>query len=251
MTSYRIKIIALICMTADHFYVFVPNTPSYLHWIGRLAAPLFIFILTWSIDYTKNIFIFVLRLYFFNVLIGMLFFTLNTICFKGNNTLYMNMFGTLFCIALLITIAVKVSEIKRRILYMILALTIPCVAAAITSLYSETCFIIGNIFFPNVMYCDGGVLWILIGILIYYTKEEKKRLTWVFILISIVVFVIDLLICIPNLGGILKDHCQWMMLFALPVILAYNNEEGKKNKYLFYLYYPVHIVALAAVGSFL
>lgn len=43
MTSTSLKVIALILMLLDHIGQFIPGTPLWLHWLGRLSAPVFMF----------------------------------------------------------------------------------------------------------------------------------------------------------------------------------------------------------------
>lgn len=42
---------------------------------------------------------------------------------------------------------------------------------------------------------------------------------------------------------------QWMMILSLPFLLMYNGEKGRRWKYLFYGFYPVHIIILYFVGK--
>ena len=44
---------------------------------------------------------------------------------------------------------------------------------------------------------------------------------------------------------------QWMMVFALPLMLLYNGKQGLKMKYFFYLYYPLHVYALVIAARLL
>ncbi|PFW56203.1 hypothetical protein COL13_16590 [Bacillus cereus] len=44
-----------------------------------------------------------------------------------------------------------------------------------------------------------------------------------------------------------------MMIFALPFLLLYNGERGYNKtwaKYMFYVFYPVHIWTLYIIGQF-
>ena len=44
---------------------------------------------------------------------------------------------------------------------------------------------------------------------------------------------------------------QWMMVFALPLILAYNGQRGSNSplaKWFFYIFYPAHLWILYAIG---
>lgn len=41
----------------------------------------------------------------------------------------------------------------------------------------------------------------------------------------------------------------WMMIFALPFMLAYNQQRGRSVKWFFYWFYPAHILLLFALGT--
>lgn len=43
---------------------------------------------------------------------------------------------------------------------------------------------------------------------------------------------------------LLYENYQWMMIFAFPFFLFYNGQHGRKIKWFFYLYYPIHIILL-------
>ncbi|MGD9474073.1 MAG: TraX family protein [Eubacteriaceae bacterium] len=52
-----------------------------------------------------------------------------------------------------------------------------------------------------------------------------------------------------NLHAIFFINYQWMMIVALPLMLLYNGEKGRGLKYLFYLFYPLHITILFLIGN--
>ena len=45
-------------------------------------------------------------------------------------------------------------------------------------------------------------------------------------------------------SDLLFGNPQWMMIFSLFFILLYNGKKGKGLKYLFYIFYPLHIAIL-------
>lgn len=51
-------------------------------------------------------------------------------------------------------------------------------------------------------------------------------------------------------GNIFTIQYQWIMVLALPLILSYNHQRGKKCKYLFYIFYPIHIILLWLLSNF-
>lgn len=69
MSSFGLKILALILMFIDHIAQFLPEMPIWLHWIGRLAAPVFIYCSIWSFTYTTDRKKYFLRLYLAGVVI--------------------------------------------------------------------------------------------------------------------------------------------------------------------------------------
>lgn len=49
--------------------------------------------------------------------------------------------------------------------------------------------------------------------------------------------------------SLLYGNYQWMMIFSLPFMLAYNGKRGKGLKGIFYIYYPVHIMLFMIIGN--
>jgi len=49
-------------------------------------------------------------------------------------------------------------------------------------------------------------------------------------------------------GSALTVNYQWMMVFALPLMLLYNRRRGPGVEWFFYAFYPAHIVALYGIG---
>ena len=49
----------------------------------------------------------------------------------------------------------------------------------------------------------------------------------------------------------LLENYQWMMIIATPFFYLYNGKRGAGLKYLFYVFYPVHLILLFFVGNML
>ncbi len=83
--------------------------------------------------------------------------------------------------------------------------------------------------------------------LVFNIFKDKKYFKIFFIaIISIFVFITSI-----SLGDIFTLNYQWMMIFSIIPISLYNGKKGKSNKYLFYIYYPLHIYTLYLISYFI
>ena len=72
MTSTMLKILALILMFLDHFAEFILGVPIWLHWIGRVFAPVFLLCMVWGFNYTSNRKIYLFIMYGFGVIMALI-----------------------------------------------------------------------------------------------------------------------------------------------------------------------------------
>ena len=138
--------------------------------------------------------------------------------------------------------------------------------------------------FANVFLSEGGIPFVILGIIFYYTKSSKRRLLLSYglfcmlytllyntniaarvilrleassssVLISLIEGSFNILgintLPIYHIRFYTPINYYWMVIFALPIILLYNGKKGRGYKYLFYFYYPVHIYVLYFIGSLL
>ncbi|MDF2700602.1 MAG: conjugal transfer protein TraX, partial [Haloplasmataceae bacterium] len=49
----------------------------------------------------------------------------------------------------------------------------------------------------------------------------------------------------------IRFFIQFLSIFALVIIFFYNNKKGRSIKYLFYAFYPLHLILLYLVKEFL
>lgn len=200
-----------------------------------------------------------------------------------------NIFGMLFNLALLIAITDdcinKKEHAKRNLLlYLLWQLITIMIDLYLLFRYPEADDLYYLCSGPlcNLWFGEGDI-WILAGMGFYYLPKKNKILYP----LCCAVYTIPDILCIParlmtrfqyygwdvlyKIGNVvfswvlgyqvwfirepsLANQCQWMMVFALVFILMYNGKYGRygnKIKWLFYIYYPVHIVILYVAGNVL
>lgn len=77
MTSFGLKILALIFMVIDHIGIFIPFAPIWFRYIGRLSAPIFIFTMVCGFSYTRNKKVYLIRMYLFGLGMAIMDYILN------------------------------------------------------------------------------------------------------------------------------------------------------------------------------
>lgn len=265
LNTFQLKSLALIFMVIDHIGAFVPGTPMWFRYIGRISAPLFLFCLVWGMEYTRNRTKYILRL--FGAAVGMEVFwgIINNVspALNVDYTHHNNIFLTFFCVAVLIELFFprewKLSK-KQKILIVILMLGV-------------------------IVYSEWGFFGCALGVLLYKFKDNPKTLAYTYIgccvyyeFVSVTAFYARLVyfttwhlgivgklfevLCVIMTGkiyaftpmvlhGLYWDDYQWMMIGALPFMLMYNYKLGRKYKWFFYVFYLMHILILMVIASYI
>ena len=143
MNIFQLKIIAMIAMFLDHIAYFFPDLPMSLplHWIGRIAAPIFIFGVVNGVKYTSSKRMYILRLYLASIVMAVI---------QMSTQIELNFFRTLFIVACICEILEirknqkAVSWIKVLSLYIAYQVIVCIVCgylSSISNMYTETiCF---------------------------------------------------------------------------------------------------------------
>ena len=285
LNTFQMKWIALILMVIDHIGAILFPDVLLFRWIGRLSAPLFLFCLVHGLDYTKNRKAYLLRLYGFAVGTELLWILCDVCGLSIQH--HDNIFGMLFVVAAVICIIKRFSwYVSAGILILWQALSIGIILPLdFVSGIPETVQYLAITATGNASLCDYGPLWVVMGVLMYYWKDNKKRLAIGYSGCCIVLWVLSVTAIfarvalwmehyVPVLSGVAHFSCvlltgtnaietmmgrdglyfgdyQWMMIFSLPLMLLYNGKKGKSWKYFFYVFYPVHLVLLTVLAQVL
>lgn len=255
LNTYQLKIIALVFMVFDHIgYMFGEQLgiPYWFRIIGRISAPIFIFIIANGMAHTSNPKKYILRLYLFSCFMMVGNDLANTYFPHPKGLMVINnIFSTLIMIALYIVIIDGIiGAIKGRKAYQALGYFFLGSLPAITSyigifLMTRGDIILYRLYFnlvPTLIFIEGGILFVLLGIGFYYCRRSKLITSLFYVLYSGIFFYGAAAIEISYENLLVRNY-QWLMILALPLILLYNNEKGPSRKWFFYIFYPAHIYA--------
>ncbi|WP_240811891.1 TraX family protein [Bifidobacterium avesanii] len=282
LTGFDLKIIACVIMVIDHIGMFIPHMPVEMRWVGRMAMPVFMFLIGQGMEHTRDRKRYMLRLYLAGVVMSLL-----QVALQIPN----NIFPTLLQIAIIIDIISKQSnkaKIWRIALYCLWQVVCDALYYyaiyntdnAVLSYYSPVLFALFN-FGPF----EYGYGFIIMGVLFWLYGKSKLGIA-----LSFSIFTISYVLMMNNryllnflldtvwfdyhsywyyityqmasvvgmhpmvMGRSLMEYPQWMMIASLPLLLLYNGRRGAGGgaaKWFFYVFYPVHIAMLFAIGRLL
>ncbi|MCL1794356.1 MAG: conjugal transfer protein TraX [Oscillospiraceae bacterium] len=251
LDSFQLKIVALFLMTIDHLaaYRVLPvsgDVNALMRIFGRIAAPLFLFLLARGLRHTKSKIKYTLRLYVAgaalqaaNEIAGAYFLEQGTILQIGN------IFQTLFYAALYITCIDMMAKRKEKKgnAAKSSALMAASLLLVFAHMYLPDFSAFFSIFLPSPFLVEYSFLFVLLGVAWYMANDKIISCAALFVF-SLVSLAIDHRV-FSNPYGFTFAHMfyptQWFMMLALPFMALHNGERGKiRLKYLFYAYYPLH-----------
>ncbi|WP_315080844.1 TraX family protein [uncultured Clostridium sp.] len=261
--GFTIKILALILMTFDHIAEFMPysmNIPVWFHWLGRIVAPLFIFMVVEGFYHTHDRKKYIGRLYMWSVIMAVGNTVIQKIIPHPNELpIINNIFQTMFLITIFLQGIEFIKKSKseknsKDMLLGLLLIVIPLLIGIIVlfTLANLPMPVIQGImlFLPTPFLVEGGIGWIILGIILYLCKGKKAALSISYVLFTILIFLAGAHGDYSLSNSFLINY-QWIMIGALPFMLLYNGQKGKGMKYLFYVYYPLHVYLLYVLGILL
>ena len=220
LSGNALKIIALIAMTLDHIGVQFFPTVGWLRVVGRLAFPIFAYMIAEGATYTKH------RARYFGT-IAALAVALQVVYFVAMHSLYMCIFVT-FTLSLCLIYSLDYAMKKRSwtlALVFLVWLGVAFVSGVLPTMKTGTDFFV-----------DYGPVGVLIPAALYYTKGKWPKLLVLGGLLVLLALYANLTV-------------QWYALLVLPLLALYSGKRGKyKLKHLFYIYYPVHLAVIWAIA---
>lgn len=237
INNNTLKIIAMILMLLDHLWGTIIPGNQWMTLIGRMAFPIFAFLIVEGFFHTSDLKKYMKRLFIFGLISEIPF----NLIYTGSIIFpfHQNVMFTLLLGLLIINEIDKLKntkEIKKKI--------IPILKIFLFLLIS----IIG--------FVDYGVTGVLTIVVFYLFRGFK--LAWIGQLISLILLYIvffegqSVILNIFNHEYFLP--LQSIGILSLIFIWLYNGEKGKNNKlikYLFYSFYPVHMLVIYLIYYFI
>lgn len=218
-----LKIIALLIMTIDHIGLILCDNYTPFRIIGRLAFPIFAYMIAEGCHYTKN-----RKKHFLMILgLGLLF---QLALFLAEGSLEQCIFIT-FSLSIAVIYAMEYGRsrdsLPAKLLFPLSLFLSFFLCELLPWALAEYNFSIDYHFFG-----------VLLPLFIYLGKTREQKLLFT---------ALGLVLVNLQYGGI-----QWFSLAALPLLALYNGQKGKwRLKYLFYVYYPLHLSVIWGIDCIL
>jgi hypothetical protein len=241
-------------MLVDHIAEFIPGIPVWFHWLGRISAPLFMFCMIWGFHYTHDRKKYLQRMYGFGAAMGVIDLILNNIFHKPYQYIVYNIFVTLFLVGVIVWLIEYKRENKEKgtslvfkfIAYQVVTTILCVLLGKYIHLYGMELFV--GAIFGNLIFNEGSFIFVFLGVLMYFNKESKRSIAKAYGMFCLAYFVLTVMSGF-SIDTLFMKYYQWMMIASLPFMLLYNGQKGKGLKYLFYVFYPAHLVILFLIGN--
>lgn len=236
ISSVGLHILAMIFMLMDHMWATVFTNTQWLTQVGRLAFPIFAFMIVEGYTHTRNLKKYVLRLLIFAVITEIPFNLM-----VGNSVFYYVHQNVLWTFLIAIGL-IHLNELARKngkwwIRLITMAAT--CILA----------YILGYVTFVD--YNAAGILMVLV----FYFFRGRKWWCYLGQLAGLYYINVELLqglyFEVEIFGHSVQIVQQGLALLSLAFIWLYKGRQGKKSKafqYFCYAFYPAHMLILWLVS---
>lgn len=212
MSTFDIKLIAIITMVIDHIGLFFFPGNIYFPLIGRLSFPLFAWLIANGAYHTHNSSLYLKRLLLCAVISQVPFFLASRLI---DPTFWLlNAVFTLSMGLTAILLMRATSDMRIRLVVALIAAT----AAQIASM-------------------DYGAMGVFLVLSCYFFFKRPKLL----LLSQACIFLGDFIARLVVNKFVSLEIFGFVAIFFM---VAYNNKLGPRTKYLFYVFYPLHYVLL-------
>lgn len=242
MSTFVLKVIAMVSMLIDHLtYSFVP-TDSGLYAagriIGRLAMPIYCFLIVEGFFHSKDLKKYVLRLCGLAILSEIPFDLLH----HAHKWFDLSCQNVIFTLLLGLFAVIVIDKMRFTIM-----LTNPFAYNTLTVIV-----ILAVGFLAHFVLTDYGAFGVTLIICMYFFRE-KKWLSAIMFFVLVCIFSGDAVnsITAATSDNVMRAEVSSLELYGLAAfvpIFFYNGKKGPDDRHLFYLFYPVHLLIIAVVA---
>ena len=218
LTGNQLKLLALLTMTIDHIGAVLLPQYRFLRIIGRLAMPIYAYMIAEGCHYTHD------RMRYFLRLAGLAVVCQVVYGFVGRS-LYQCILVT-FSLSIGLICAVENAQKKGS----------SGAALAAAALFAGIYFVCEklSLYVPG-FHVDYSFWGVMLPVIVYF----GGRSVWAFLA--------GLTVLCLSLGGL-----QWWAMLTVPLIALYSGQRGKHRLgWMFYLYYPAHLVVIYLIDFLL
>ena len=236
LNSNALKIIAMILMLLDHLWATIIPGNQWMTLVGRMAFPIFAFLIVEGYVHTSDYKKYIKRLLIFGLLSEIPF----NLIYTGSLIFPFHQ-NVMFTLALGLLIISEIDKIKSN----------KEIKIKVKSVFKILLFLLISI----IGFVDYGITGVL-TILVFYLFKDFK-FAWIGQLISLVLLYIvffkgqSIIINIFNYEYFLPIQAAGIL--SLLLIWLYNGKRGKDSKlikYSFYCFYPVHMLLIYLIYYF-
>jgi len=220
MNRNVLKIIAVISMVIDHLGLFLLPQMTWMRALGRLAFPIFAFFIAEGLKHTKSVKKYVLNLSLFAFISQVPY------------ALLLNFYNLNILFSFLIAIGV---------IYLISIFNKHNIISIVGLLLTFTVLILVEV----LGVIDYGIWGIMLILIFYFVKDSQIKLS-----LSLVPLLLMSLERCFLFGFSFASLNQLFSFVAILILAFYNNQKGRANlKYLFYIFYPLHLSVIYLISN--
>lgn len=245
LNASALKWLALCCMVTDHVAYFF-GLPVQLRWVGRLAAPIFLFFVVEGFCHTRSLKKYLLRMYAVAVTMGFINAVLAAAggSWREDHITPTNSICSTFFLLLVMLQGVRMLEQQHPVGLLLLAAPFAVHYGATALLNEVNAKLLLTTVLPSPICSEGGVSFLAMGILLYLLQGDRRWQLGGFAAVTVGIFILPYLAAGATLGWLFFAGYQWMQIFAVVPLALYSGEKGESPRWFFYLFYPAHIYLL-------
>lgn len=241
LNATQIKVIAILAMTIDHIaWMAFPGYPKaflpiMMHLIGRITCPIMCYFIAEGYHYTKNIKKYTARLFAFSVFshFAYVFASMDFVDWRSFIPFY---YGSVL----------NQTSVMWPLAWGLVMLRVENSSKISGAMKAALMILICAVSFPSDWSCVASLC-----VLAFGTNRGRFGSQMLWMVFFVAIYAVVYFFAIDRVYGLL----QMAVVLSAPVLASYNGEQGKVQranpwiKWMFYLYYPLHLLVIGFVQA--